>query len=85
MVINNPMTHQRDYDKEDNNEILGIFSIEDFNTAMKSQTPLKYFRRYIYNQNEHYRESIIFKLNEQSSGSTQVWSHPDLRLGEVYF
>jgi hypothetical protein len=38
---------------------LGTFAIEDFDVAMKSKNPLKWFRSYVNSQPTHYQETLL--------------------------
>lgn len=54
---------------------------------MKSQTPVKYFRKYIMEQSD-YQEVIEKSLVTQiaNTGSNRKWNNPkEIKLGEIYF
>lgn len=65
-------------------ELLENFATKDFDVAIKSRIPLKFFRRYIYNQSEHYEETIINKLNEGQPMNRMVCAHKNSKIGEIY-
>lgn len=48
---------------------LGTFAIEDFDVAMKSQIPVKYFRRYLLENTEHYKQFLIETVLDNEGGS----------------
>jgi hypothetical protein len=57
-LVNKDLTNQ--IKKEGNlQQNLGTFAIEDFDVAMKSQLPVKAFRKYILEHLDHYRQPLI--------------------------
>lgn len=55
---------------------------------MKSQTALKFFNRYINHENDHYRDTIVAKLqqfNDDRLFPIRIMAGKDGKIGEIYF
>lgn len=65
---------------------MGTFAIEDFDVAMKSKLPVKYFRIYLNDNFEHYKNVLVSMLREEAQNQSHIKDTKEaMKLGEIYF
>lgn len=72
MVIKEPETSKLKEGQLKIKDNLEYFAYKDFDMAMKSKIALKYFRKYIYTQSDHYLEALNDKLSDGKNVSNRL-------------